>query len=38
MDNGRKNGIFHLEHIVPISQIAKELYELDNLECVITYL
>ena len=29
-DVGRKNGIFHLEHIVPISQIAKKLYELDN--------
>ena len=34
MDNSRKNGIFHLEHIVPISQIAKELYELENIECV----
>jgi len=33
-DIGRKNGIFHLEHIVPISQIAKELYELENIECV----
>ena len=31
-DTGRKNGIFHLEHIVPISQIAKKLYELDNLD------
>ena len=31
-DVGRKNGIFHLEHIVPISQIAKKLYELDNLD------
>jgi hypothetical protein len=30
-DVGRKNGVFHLEHIVPISQIAKKLYELDNL-------
>ena len=29
-DVGRKNGIFHLEHIVPISQIAKKLYELDK--------
>ena len=29
-DVGRKNGVFHLEHIVPISQIAKKLYELDN--------
>jgi len=34
-DVGRKNGIFHLEHIVPISQIAKKLYELDNLELVL---
>jgi hypothetical protein len=34
MDNSRKNGVFHLEHIVPISQIAKELYELENIECV----
>ena len=31
-DVGRKNGIFHLEHIVPISQIAKKLYEFDNLD------
>jgi|TARA_Y100000389_G_scaffold174522_1_gene184558 hypothetical protein len=34
-DIGRKNGIFHLEHIVPISQIAKKLYELDNLDLVL---
>tara|TARA_B110000503_G_scaffold94518_1_gene142413 strand:- start:3249 stop:3761 length:513 start_codon:yes stop_codon:yes gene_type:complete len=34
MDNSRKNGIFHLEHIVPISQIAKELYELENIRSV----
>jgi len=33
-DEGRKNGIFHLEHIVPISQIAIELYELKDVECV----
>ena len=33
MDDSRKNGVFHLEHIVPISQIAKELYELENIEC-----
>ena len=37
-DVGRKNGIFHLEHIVPISQIAKKLYELDNLDDTLTYL
>ena len=27
--------VFHLEHIVPISQIAKKLYELDNLDLVL---
>lgn len=31
-DVGRKNGVFHLEHIIPISQIAKKLYDLDNLD------
>ena len=30
-DVSRKNGIFHLEHIVPVSQIAKKLYELEDL-------
>ena len=34
-DVGRKNGIFHLEHIIPISQIAKKLYELDNLDLIL---
>ena len=33
-DKGRKNGIFHLEHIVPISQIAIELYKLEDVECI----
>ena len=27
-DVGRQNGIFHQEHIVPVSQIAKKLYGL----------
>lgn len=31
-DDSRKNGIFHLEHIVPISQIARQLYELEDLD------
>src|SRR6056300_2099495 len=26
-DIGRQNGIFHQEHIVPVSQIAKKLYD-----------
>jgi hypothetical protein len=29
-DSGRIDGVFHLEHIVPISQIAKKLYDLDD--------
>ena len=33
-DIGRKNGIFHLEHIIPISQIAIKLYELKDVECI----
>lgn len=28
-EESRKNGVFHQEHIVPVSQIAKMLYELD---------
>ena len=27
-DVGRQNGTFHQEHIVPVSQIAKKLYDL----------
>lgn len=30
-DDGRKNGIFHQEHIVPVSQIAKKLYDLKEI-------
>lgn len=30
-DDGRKNGIFHQEHIVPVSQIAKMLYDLNDI-------
>jgi len=30
-DCGRKDGIFHQEHIVPVSQIAKKLYELKDI-------
>lgn len=30
-DDGRKNGIFHQEHIVPVSQIAKKLYDLKDI-------
>jgi hypothetical protein len=30
-DEGRKNGIFHQEHIVPVSQIAKMLYDLNDI-------
>lgn len=29
-DSGRIGGVFHLEHIVPISQIAKKLYDLED--------
>lgn len=29
-DSGRIDGVFHLEHIVPISQIAKKLYDLED--------
>ena len=31
-DVGRQNGIFHQEHIVPVSQIAKKLYGLSLFE------
>jgi len=30
-DVGRQNGIFHQEHIIPVSQIAKELYALEEI-------
>ena len=30
-DVGRQNGIFHQEHIVPVSQIAKELFALEKI-------
>ena len=30
-DSGRIDGVFHLEHIVPISQIAKKLYALEEI-------
>lgn len=30
-DDGRKNGIFHQEHIIPVSQIAKKLYDLKDI-------
>jgi hypothetical protein len=30
-EENRKCGVFHQEHIVPISQIVKMLYELDNI-------
>jgi hypothetical protein len=30
-DEGRVNGIFHLEHITPVSQIAKELNALTEI-------
>jgi len=30
-DIGRQNGIFHQEHIVPVSQIAKKLYDLEKI-------
>ena len=30
-DIGRQNGIFHQEHIVPVSQIAKKLYGLEKI-------
>ncbi len=30
-DVGRKKGIFHQEHIIPVSRIAKELYALDKI-------
>ncbi len=30
-DVGRQNGIFHQEHIVPVSQIAKKLYDLEKI-------
>jgi len=30
-DEGRVNGVFHLEHITPVSQIAKELNALTEI-------
>jgi len=30
-DVGRIDGVFHLEHIVPVSQIAKKLYALEDI-------
>jgi len=30
-DEGRKHGIFHQEHIVPVSQIAKKLYDIKDI-------
>ena len=30
-DIGRQNGTFHQEHIVPVSQIAKKLYDLKEI-------
>ena len=30
-DSGRQNGTFHQEHIVPVSQIAKKLYDLETI-------
>ena len=30
-EDSRLNGIFHLEHIIPVSQIAKELYDLSEI-------
>jgi len=30
-DVGRQNGTFHQEHIVPVSQIAKKLYGLEEI-------
>jgi hypothetical protein len=30
-DIGRQNGTFHQEHIVPVSQIAKKLYDLEKI-------
>jgi hypothetical protein len=30
-DIGRQNGTFHQEHIVPVSQIAKKLYDLEEI-------
>jgi len=30
-EDARKNGVFHQEHIMPVSQIAKKMYELDNI-------
>ena len=30
-DVGRQNGTFHQEHIVPVSQIAKELFALEKI-------
>ena len=30
-EDNRKNGVFHQEHIIPVSQIAKKMYELDSI-------
>jgi hypothetical protein len=30
-EDSHKNGVFHQEHIVPVSQIAKKMYELDSI-------
>lgn len=30
-EESRKNGVFHQEHIIPVSQIAKKMYELDSI-------
>lgn len=30
-DIGRKDGIFHQEHIIPVSQIAKKLYDIKDI-------
>lgn len=30
-EESRKNGVFHQEHIVPVSQIAKLMYELTDI-------
>jgi hypothetical protein len=30
-EDSHKNGVFHQEHIIPVSQIAKKMYELDSI-------
>ena len=30
-DTSRKNGVFHLEHIVPVSQVCLKLYSLNEI-------